>query len=99
MATKVLAVNQTLLDIAQRLTHEYEDIAAGSVLRCYARVLRRSVRRGCAADDLPSEAERLTRAVLTRRRNGGRVCLPPQSGDISEWRGEGAYVLGTGSTS
>lgn len=86
MAANILVVNQTLLDVAQRLTTEYEDIAAGSVLRCYARALRRSARRGCSTAELPGEAERLTRTLLSKRRKTG-VRLPPQSDAISEWRG------------
>lgn len=77
-ATDTLAVNKQLLDVAQRLATEYDDITAGSVLRCYARALRRTARAGCSADELPGKAERLTRVLLAGRRRGGPVPVPRQ---------------------
>lgn len=77
-ATDTLAVNEQLLDVAQRLADEYDDLTTGSVLRCYARALRRAARMGCAADELPGEAERLTGVLLAGRRRGGPVPFPRQ---------------------
>lgn len=85
----VVAVNSELLDVAQRLATEYDDLTAGSVLRCYARAVRRSARSGCPAERLPAEAERLTRHMLATRLRRGRIVLPRQSASINE-RGWGA---------
>jgi hypothetical protein len=83
-----VAVNQELLDVAQRLTGEYDDLTAGSVLRCFARAVRRCVRAGCPTESLGREAERLTRHMLAVRRRRGRVVIPAQPGPIFE-RGRG----------
>ena len=87
----VVAVNDELLDVAQRLATEYDDLTAGSVLRCFARAVRRSARSGCPTEQLPGEAERLTRHMLATRRQRGRVALPRQrqSAAITD-RGRGA---------
>lgn len=76
--TTHMDVNRRLLDIAQRLVAEHDDIAAGSVLRCFARAVRRSVRAGWGTGELPGEAERLTRALLTTRHGQGIVSFPSQ---------------------
>ncbi|HET8560761.1 MAG TPA: hypothetical protein VFL69_09610 [Marmoricola sp.] len=90
MATRTpVAFNQELLDAAQQLVDEYDDLTAGSVLRCYARAVRRSVRTGCPPGRLAREAELLARHMLVARRQRGRVSLPTQSGAIIE-RGRGA---------
>lgn len=69
-------VNDRLLDTAQRLVAEHDGIAAGSVLRCFARAVRHSVRAGWGTGELPGEAERLTRALLATRH--GVVSIPTQ---------------------
>jgi hypothetical protein len=92
--TTAIDVNQDLLDVAQQLVGEYDDLTAGSVLRCYARAVRRGARAGCPAHDLAREAGVLARHMLANRRQAGRVRLPAQpgaaqSGAITE-RGWGA---------
>jgi hypothetical protein len=68
MATTGLsAVNQQLLTVAERLVVEYDDVAAGSVLRCFARAAFRARRSGCSAGDLAQRAEALTRQTLAAR--------------------------------
>jgi hypothetical protein len=67
-STGVRNLNQQLLQAAERLVREYDDLAAGSVLRCYARAVQRRTRTGCPADVLAESAERLAREQLDRRR-------------------------------
>lgn len=87
MAVSSTLVNQQLVEVAQRLATEYDDITAGSVLRCYARAVRRSARTGCTPDELPGEAERLTRVLLSSRRRGGAVSVPRQRGQSADISG------------
>lgn len=60
-------VNRQLLEVAERLVTEYDDVATGSVLRCLSRAV--TVARGKASDPdrVPALAERLAREMLTRR--------------------------------
>lgn len=81
--TTAIGFNQELLDVAQQLVAEYDDLPAGSVLRCYARAVRRSARAGCPAHELAREAGVLARHMLANRRQPGRVTLPVQPGPQS----------------
>jgi hypothetical protein len=56
-----------LLDTALRLVEERSDLAAGSVLRCFSRAVLVLRRARVPAEDLPVEAEALTRLLLAAR--------------------------------
>jgi len=65
--THVVDVNHELLRVAERLTYEYDGLAAGSVLRCFARAVRSSRAAGRPLCSLPEDAERLARRLLATR--------------------------------
>ncbi len=67
--TVVRNINQQLLEAAERLVREYDDLTAGSVLRGYARAVQRRTRTGCPPERLAESAERLARDQLDRRRS------------------------------
>jgi hypothetical protein len=56
-----------LLELTVRLTAEFPDLPAGSVMRCVARVVRSERRHGVAEDLLPARTEIAARGVLRRR--------------------------------
>jgi hypothetical protein len=67
-STGVRDLNQQLFEAAERLVREYDDLAAGSVLRSYARAVQRRTRTGCPPERLAESSERLAREQLDRRR-------------------------------
>lgn len=67
MMSTATVVNRQLLDIAGKLVVDYSDHTAGSVLRCFARAVRRSRKRGVPLAALPVVSEALARAMLERR--------------------------------
>lgn len=62
--TYFAAINRDLLDVAERLADEYREEPTGSVLRCYARAVRKAHRQGTPLEALPTESERLARISL-----------------------------------
>jgi hypothetical protein len=62
-----VTVNDQLLDVAERLTTEYPELPAGSVLRSFARAVVLARRSGCPTSSLPHRAERMTRHLLAKR--------------------------------
>jgi len=65
--THIVTVNHELLSVAERLTVEYDELAAGSVLRCFARAVRTTRASGRPLASLPQDAEQLTRNLLATR--------------------------------
>jgi hypothetical protein len=65
--THIVTVNHELLSVAERLTVEYDEFAAGSVLRCFARAVRSTRVAGRPLSSLPQDAELLTRTRLATR--------------------------------
>lgn len=61
-------VNRELLDIADRLVADYDDIATGSVLRCLSRAVCAARAKTADPDEVPALAELLAREMLARRR-------------------------------
>jgi len=64
-------VDDALVALTVRMTEEYPELAAGSVMRCVARAALRARLSGVPADRLTAEAERTARSSLD-----GRVSLP-----------------------
>jgi hypothetical protein len=62
-----IAVDDDLFVLTIRLTEEYPEIPAGSVMRCVARVLRQARLAGVPPEMLSAETARTSRLVLTRR--------------------------------
>jgi len=62
-----VTVNHQLLEVAERLTAEFDHVPAGSVMRCFARAVQVARRSGCLAVSLPQSAERMTRELLAER--------------------------------
>ena len=62
-----VSVNHQLLEVAERLTTEFDQLPAGSVMRCFARAVQVARRSGCPAGSLPQTAERMTRLALAER--------------------------------
>lgn len=60
-------VNRELLDIADRLVVEYDDVATGSVLRCLSRAVCAARGKTSDPDQVPALAELLAREMLARR--------------------------------
>jgi hypothetical protein len=63
----VRGTNATLLNVADRLAAEFDDIAAGSVLRCFSRAVVLARRSGTPVESLPTVAEHAARRMLSRR--------------------------------
>lgn len=70
METQAEITRRQLLDVAERLTDEYDALPAGAVLRTFAKAVVH-LRHHVAPERLPGYAEDLTRALLARR--AGRV--------------------------
>lgn len=70
-ARTILALRET----GERMVTEWDDLPAGSVLRCYSRAVRTVVRAGCPPARVPAEAERIARAWLDLRRAPGASVL------------------------
>ena len=69
----VTPVEEALISAAERLTVEFADLPAGSVLRCYTRAVLVVRRRRGRPGALPQDAETLARIWLSARRGpGGR---------------------------
>jgi len=64
-----------LLELTVRLTEEFPDLPAGSVMRCVARVVRSERRHGVPDDVLPARAEARVRGMLRRRTAVDRAVL------------------------
>jgi hypothetical protein len=62
-----VTVNHQMLEVAERLTAEFDQLPAGSVMRCFARAVQVARRSGCPAAALPQTAERMTRLALAER--------------------------------
>jgi hypothetical protein len=62
--------NQALRDAAWRLLDERDDLAPGSVLRCFARAVRAVLRAGCEASQVAVVAEQVARELLDQRPTG-----------------------------
>lgn len=60
--------HRALRETAARLMAQWDDLPAGSVLRCYSRAVRTVVRAGCAPERVPREAERVAHGWLDLRR-------------------------------
>jgi hypothetical protein len=69
------AVRRELVDTADRLVHEYDDLPPGSVLRCYSRAVTGARRAGVQEPALAEVAERHTRSILARRYGLAEPCL------------------------
>lgn len=68
MGTRLTAtIHDELLELTLRLTAEYQDVPAGSVMRCVSRALLRARLSGTPDRDLPAETEWHTRLLLARR--------------------------------
>lgn len=65
--TAAADVDRALMETAWRLAEEYGDVPTGSVLRCFARAVRRARGCGVALADLPAASERIARAQLRAR--------------------------------
>ena len=70
METQAGITRRHLLDVAERLSHEYDELPAGAVLRTFAKAVVH-LRHHVAPEHLPGCAEDLTRVLLARR--AGRV--------------------------
>lgn len=66
--TAVADVDRDLLETAWRLAEEYGDVPTGSVLRSFARAVRRARACGVAVVDLAAAAEQIARVQLNGRR-------------------------------
>jgi hypothetical protein len=66
-AQEAAAANRALLDTAARLVDEMDNVAPGSVLRCFSRAVRTARSLGCPLTRLPAEADRLARQWLGER--------------------------------
>ena len=66
-ATLSKALSLDLLDSSHRLTEEHPEFPAGSVLRCYARAVRKAQMWGCPPEHLRTTAEASTRWMLAQR--------------------------------
>jgi hypothetical protein len=76
MSLAEIRVSQArLLELTVRLTEEFPDLPAGSVMRCVARVVRSERRHGVPEDLLPSRTEVAARSVLRRRSTLDRSLL------------------------
>lgn len=60
--------SQDLRAAADRLVEDLRDLPPGSVLRCFFRSVRATVRDGWPPSQVVPEAERRTRELLARRR-------------------------------
>jgi hypothetical protein len=74
--TSAAGVDQDLLETAWRLAEEYGDVPTGSVLRCFARAVRRARGCGVALVDLPAAADRIARFQLDARRLSDATATP-----------------------
>jgi hypothetical protein len=66
-ASEVRASQAALLDVTVRLTAEFPELPAGSVMRCLARVARTERCRGVPEHLLATRSEARARSVLRRR--------------------------------
>jgi hypothetical protein len=66
-----MTTQAALIEAALRLIVEHPDTPAGSVLRCYSRMVRTTRRTGTPISQLPTEAEALASQVLTARHRPG----------------------------
>ena len=62
-----IGIQDELMSLTIRLVEEYPEMPAGSVMRCVARAVRRTVVAGTPGDQVPAEAERAARLALERR--------------------------------
>lgn len=62
-----IALDDDLFTLTIRLTEEYPEIPAGSVMRCVARLLRHARLAGVPEQELTTETERTSRLILARR--------------------------------
>ena len=67
MPHQVKQANQALFAAAERLVEKYDDMPAGSVLRCFSRCARKALHEGCPTTEVAAAAEDMTRALLERR--------------------------------
>jgi hypothetical protein len=66
-----VTIQAELIDAALRLVDDHPGTPAGSVLRCYSRMVRLMRRAGTPMSQLPTEAEALTSQVLAARNRPG----------------------------
>lgn len=71
MSHRVKEANQALLEAAERLVEEHDDLSAGSVRRCFSRCVRQALHDGCPTTHVAAEVENMTRALLERRSTAG----------------------------
>ena len=62
-----VGVHDDLVELMVRMTEDYPELPAGSVMRCVARAVRRARMRGTAPEHLGVEAERTARLALAER--------------------------------
>lgn len=77
--TSAADVDRDLLETAWRLAGEYGDVPTGSVLRCFARAVRRARACRVALADLPVVAEQIARIGLDARRQSAATATPPRT--------------------
>jgi hypothetical protein len=62
-----VGVRDDLVALMVRMTEEYPELPAGSVMRCVARAVRRARMAGFAREHVGVEAERAARLALAQR--------------------------------
>lgn len=65
--TTVLSPRAHLVQVADRLVLEFDDVGAGSVLRCFSRAVFLARRSGVSPESLPRFAEEVAQGMLVRR--------------------------------
>lgn len=65
--TYAVGVRDDLVALMVRMTEEYPELPAGSVMRCVARAVRRTRMSGVAREHIGVEAERAARRALAQR--------------------------------
>lgn len=68
----VVDLHRILLETAGELTAEFDELPAGSVMRCFGRAVKLARAQGVSGTALPEAARRLARASLRERGCGGR---------------------------
>jgi hypothetical protein len=66
-ARDAVGVRDDLVSLMVRMTDEYPELPAGSVMRCVARAVRRAWMAGVPREQVAEEAERTARIALTER--------------------------------
>ena len=66
-ANGVVDLHRRLLETAFDLTLEFDELPAGSVMRCFARAVHLARMKGVAGAQLPEEARRIARVSLRDR--------------------------------